>query len=176
MFLRNLIPLALITILFPYLSSCKDDGTTDIPIQPGQESYQILYASCSRGLTKLFEKMIGNGFDLQQSQYTRGLLHMAAAGGSEKIVKTILSKGFKVMTGDAFGWSPLHRAAENENVKVVELLIAKGADINDRNASGQTPYNLADYSGHKEVCDLLLAKGADKSEQQFPVLNGNYMG
>jgi len=152
------------------------DKGSIIPFEQGQDTYQILIASCSRGFTGLFEKLLEQGFELQNNQYTRGLLHTAAAGGSEKIVETLLEKGFKVMSGDAHGWSPLHSAAEKGNVKIVELLVNKGADINDRNASGRTPYNLADYFGHKDVCDLLISKGADTSEQQFPEFNGNYMG
>ncbi|MFH1197299.1 MAG: ankyrin repeat domain-containing protein, partial [bacterium] len=146
------------------------DKGADIPIEPGQDSYQVLFASCKRGLTNLFNKLIEKGFDLQVNRYTNGLIHSASAGGSEKIVETLLTKGFKVMTGDGYGWSPLHSAAEKGKIKVVELLINKGADINDRNASGRTPYNLADYFGNKEVCDYLKAKGADTSEQQFPLL------
>ncbi|MHC1704037.1 MAG: ankyrin repeat domain-containing protein [Tenuifilaceae bacterium] len=147
-----------------------------IPTEQGQDSYQLLNASCTRGLDKLFEKLMEKGFDLQVNQYTRGLIHAAAAGGSEKIVEELLRKGFKVMVGDVYGWSPLHSAAEKGNLKVVELLVSLGADINDRNASGRTPYNLADYFGHKEVCDFFVSKGADKSDQKFPSLNGNYMG
>jgi ankyrin repeat protein len=152
------------------------DKGADIPVEQGQDAYQLLSAACSKGLTKLFEKMIEKGFVLQSNQYTRTLLHLAAAGGSDKIIEALLFKGFKVMSGDGYGWSPLHSAAEKGNLKVVELLVAKGADINDRNSSGRTPYNLADYFGHKEVCDFLISKGADKSDQKFPVLTGKYLG
>jgi ankyrin repeat protein len=152
------------------------DNGADIPVAQGEVSYQLLNAACSRGLTKLFEKMLEKGFDLQVNQYTRNLLHQASAGGSEKIVELLLSKGFKVMSGDGYGWSPLHSAAEKGNLKVVEILLKNGADINDRSASGLTPYNLADKSGHKEVGDLLKSKGADISDQKFPVLTGMYLG
>ena len=152
------------------------DKGADIPFQHGEEAYQILNASCSKGLTKLFEKLLEKGFDLKVNRDTSNLIHLAAAGGSVKIVDLLLEKGFKVMTGDAYGWSPLHSAAEKGNLKIVELLIEKGADINDRNASGRTPYNLAEYFGNKEVCDYLISKGADKSEQQFPIMDGKYLG
>jgi len=152
------------------------DKGADIPFEQGQESYQLLNASCSKGFTRLFDKLLEKGFNLQVNQYTGNLLHLAAEGGSEKIVEALLAKGFKVMTGNEFGWSPLHSAAEKGNLKVVELLLSKGADINDRNASGQTPYNLADYFGHTKVCEFLLSKGADKSEQKFPELTGKYLG
>jgi len=101
---------------------------------------------------------------------------MAAAGGSEKIVDLLISKGFKVMSGDGYGWSPLHSAAEKGNLNVVEILLKNGADMNDRSVSGLTPYNLADKFRHREVCELLKSKGADISDQKFPVLTGNYLG
>ena len=148
----------------------------EIPIAPGGDSYQLFNSACSRGLVKLFEKMLEKGFILQVNRYTSTLLHSAAAGGSEKIMEVLLSRGFKVMSGDGYGWSPLHSAAERGNLKAVELLLSKGADINDRNASGKTPYNLAVYFGNKEVSEFLALKGADKSEQQFPLLTGKYLG
>lgn len=152
------------------------DKGADIPVEPGEVSYQLLNAACSRGLTKLFETMMEKGFDLQLNQYTRNLLHMSAAGGSEKIVELLISKGFKVMSGDGYGWSPLHSAAEKGNLNVAEILLKNGADINDRSVSGFTPYNLADKFGHQDVCELLKSKGADISDQKFPVLTGNYLG
>ncbi len=148
----------------------------DIPVEQGPVSYQLLNASCSRGLEKLFEILVERGFDLQLNQYTSVLLHLAAEGGSEKIVGVLLDKGFKVMSGNEFGWSPLHCAAEKGNLKVVALLLEKGADINDRSVSGMTPFNLAEFYGHKNVCDFLLSKGADESEQKFPELRGEYLG
>ncbi|MFH0736701.1 MAG: ankyrin repeat domain-containing protein [bacterium] len=152
------------------------DKGSEIPIEPGQDSYQILNASCSKGLTKLFDKLLEKGYDLQSNRYTQNLLHLASAGGSEKIVNVLLSKGFKVMVGDGYGWSPLHSAAEKGNLEVVKLLLNNGADINDRSASGTTPYNLAEYFGNTEVCNFLISKGADTAGQQFPVLTGNYYG
>ena len=148
----------------------------DIPVEPGQKSYQILNASCTRGFTKLFETILERGFNLQIDRYTTNLIHSAASGGSEKIIEILLDKGFNVMTGDAYGWSPLHSAAEKGNLKIVELFLRKGADINDRTASGKSPYNLAYDFGQKEVCNFLISKGADTSEQQFPLLKGNYLG
>lgn len=147
-----------------------------IPTDQGRDSYQLLFASCSKGFSGLFEKLLACGFNLQVNQYTSGLLHIAAAGGSEKIVNKLLARGFKVMTGDAYGWSPLHSAAEKGNLKIVEILIDNGADINDKNASGRTPYNLAKQFGHENVCEFLISKGADTSPHQFPELSGNYLG
>lgn len=147
-----------------------------IPVVKGEASYQLFNAACSKGYERLFEKMLNDGFDLQVNAPNGVLLHAAAAGGSRKIVEKILAKGFKVMTGDFYGWSPLHSAAEKGRLEVVELLLDKGAEINDRNGSGSTPYNLATYFGHRAVCDLLLSRGADSTRQQFPVLSGNYFG
>jgi ankyrin repeat protein len=152
------------------------DKGADIPVEPGEVSYQLLNAACSRGLTKLFETMMEKGFDLQLNQYTRNLLHLSAAGGSEQIVELLISKGFKVMSGDGYGWSPLHSASEKGNLKVVEILLKNGADINDRSVSGLTPYNLAAKYGHREICELLKSKGADISDQKFSVLTGSYLG
>ena len=148
----------------------------DIPVEQEHVSNQLLNYSCSRGLEKLFEKLLEKGINIKVNQYTGNLLHLAAEGGSQKIVDVLLEKGFQVMSVNEFGWTPLHCAAEKGNLKVVELLISKGADINYRTKSGKTPYNLADFFGQKSVREFLILKGADKSGQKFPELTGKYLG
>jgi ankyrin repeat protein len=147
-----------------------------VPVDQEETVYQLLRAACSKGMTLLFDKILENGFDLKVNQFSRTLLHSAASGGSVQIIETLLSRGFKPMSGDGYGWSPLHCAAEKGNLNAVKLLVSKGADVNDRNASGRTPYNLADENGHKEVCKYLISSGADSSGQRFPVLTGRYAG
>jgi ankyrin repeat protein len=152
-----------------------DKGVT-IPVEPGQESYRLFFSACSNGFTRLVNHMLEIGFTISDNQYARGLPHMAAAGGSAAIVKTLIQLGFKMNRKNELGWTPLHAAAEKGHSQVIAIILSQGADINERTLSGKSAYNIAVFMGKKEVSDLLKEKGADLSDQKFSVLKGNYLG
>jgi ankyrin repeat protein len=152
-----------------------DKGVT-IPVEPGQESYRLFFSACSNGLARLVNHMLENGFTVSDDQYTQGLPHLAAAGGSAAIVEKLIQLGFKMNRKNELGWTPLHSAAEKGHSQVIAILLSQGADINERTLSGKSAYNIADSMGKKEAADLLKQKGADLSNQKFPVLKGKYLG
>ena len=147
-----------------------------IPVAPGEESYRLFFSACSNGFARLAAKMLEKGFTLGENQYTRGLPHLAAAGGSAVIVEKLIQLGFDMNRKNELGWTPLHAAAEKGHSQVMAVLLARGADINARTLSGKSPYNIAVALGQGEASDLLKEKGADLSDQKFPVLKGPYLG
>jgi len=120
--------------------------------------------------------MLEKGFTIGENQYTHGLPHLAAAGGSAAIVEKLIQLGFAMNGKNELGWTPLHAAAEKGHSQVMAMLLARGADINARTLSGKSAYNIAVALGHAEASDLLKEKSADLSGQKFPVLKGNYLG
>jgi ankyrin repeat protein len=152
------------------------DKGVAIPVEPGQESYRLFFSACSNGFPRLVNTMLEKGFTISDDQYTRGLPHIAAAGGSATIVEKLIQLGFKMDRKNELGWTPLHAAAEKGNSQVIAILLSQGADINERTLSGKSAYNIAVAMGQNEVSDLLKEKGADLSDQKFPVLRGPYLG
>lgn len=152
-----------------------DRGAT-IPVEPGQESYRLFFSACSNGFPRLVNSMLEKGFTISDNQYTRGLPHMAAAGGSAEIVEKLILFGFDMNRKNELGWSPLHAAAEKGNSQVIAILLSRGADADERTLSGKSAYNIAVSMGKNEVSDLLKEKGADLSDRKFPVLKGQYLG
>ena len=147
-----------------------------LPVEPGPESYRLFFSACSTGFARLADRMFEKGFAIGENQYTRGLPHLAAAGGSAAIVEKLIQLGFKMNVKNELGWTPLHAAAEKGHIQVVGILLSRGADINGRTLSGKSAYNIAVSMGKAEVAGLLKEKGADLSGPRFPVLKGPYLG
>jgi ankyrin repeat protein len=147
-----------------------------IPVAPGEESYRLFFSACSRGFARLADTMLEKGFTIGENQYTHGLPHLAAAGGSAAIVEKLIKLGFAMNGRNELGWTPLHAAAEKGHSQVISILLSRGADINARTLSGKSAYNIAVSMGKTGVADLLKEKGADLSGQEFPVLKGPYLG
>ena len=147
-----------------------------IPIAPGEESYRLFFSACSSGFARLADRMLEKGFTIGENQYTHGLPHLAAAGGSAEIVEKLIQLGFVMNGKNELGWTPLHAAAEKGHSQVISILLSRGADINARTLSGKSAHNIAVALGHAEASDLLKGKGADLSDQKFPVLKGPYLG
>lgn len=147
-----------------------------LPVEPGPESYRIFFSACSTGFARLADKMFEKGFAIGENQYTRGLPHLAAAGGSAAIVEKLIQLGFDMNGKNELGWTPLHAVAEKGHGQVMDILLARGTDINARTLSGKSAYNIAVALGHAEAADVLKKKGADLSDQKFPLLKGPYLG
>jgi ankyrin repeat protein len=147
-----------------------------LPLEPGQESYRLFFSACSTGFPRLANAMLVKGFKIGENEHTRGLPHLAAAGGSAEIVEKLIQLGFKMNGKNELGWTPLHAAAEKGRSRVVEILLSHGAGIDDRTLSGKSAYNIAASLEQKDVSDLLKKKGADLSGQKFPALKGLYLG
>jgi hypothetical protein len=96
-------------------------------------------------------------------------LHTACSGGSEAVVRLLLSYGAdvnatrtKIPKGSGMGLitgtegsTPLHFAAANGHLEVVRLLLEKGAHPTAKDKDGLTPESLAASQGHATCVTLL---------------------
>ncbi|KHN87874.1 Ankyrin-3, partial [Toxocara canis] len=85
-------------------------------------------------------------------------LHMAAAGGHDKIVKILLDNGANAEDENAHGMTALHLGAKNGFIPIL--------DVFDKNLwrkcsrkYGFTPLHLAAQSGHDSLVRMLLNQG-----------------
>ncbi|MCP4725472.1 MAG: hypothetical protein GY863_10570 [bacterium] len=152
------------------------ENGAEIPVK-GENSRKSLIYSADKNLERLFSALNEKGVDLKVENNTGGtLLHSAAAGGSLEIIKMLLGKGFDINEPDRYGWTPLHYASDNKQKKAIELLVAEEIDLNKRTFSGKTAFNIADEKGFGGITGLLKKNGAGQSPQDFPVLEGEYLG
>ena len=94
-----------------------------------------------------------------ESSNNRGktALHLAAEGGREAAVRTLLDHGANARAMSDGGWTALHNASEKGHAGVVKLLLQHKADPNASTSSGNTPLHWAAQNGFEEVVRLLLA-------------------
>ncbi|KAH0537836.1 hypothetical protein FGG08_005449 [Glutinoglossum americanum] len=89
------------------------------------------------------------------------MLHEAAMGGQEAMVRRLLETGADVSTRDGNGCTALRMAARGGHEAVVQLLLEKGAGAVAETENGSTLLHEAARNGHEVVIQLLLGKGAD---------------
>jgi len=88
------------------------------------------------------------------------LLHHAACGGHQSILRYLLDQGKESLhSATKAGCTPLYSAAQHGHVDCVECLLELGADREQRTHSGATPLYIAADRGHCGVVDVLLAVG-----------------
>lgn len=84
------------------------------------------------------------------------LLHIAAAGGHEKIVKKLLDAGSNLDQQDAiWGMPPLSIAVFAGKVDVVSVLLDRGADPDTKDNEGRSPLDYAKMSAEPKVKTLI---------------------
>ncbi len=149
----------------------------NIPDPMTPEGTRLLISALKAGCIKYFEKCMDLGLNPTfESEARSNLIHFAAESNSTSLVTMLIDLGVPVNKTNIYGWNPLHYAAFGGNKYIVDLLIGKGIDKNARTTEGKSPYNLASESMNTPVINYLDSIGADKSPQQFPVINGEYLG
>ncbi len=83
-----------------------------------------------------------------------GALTLAARGGLDELVKTLLDGGAKI---PSTGFGPLHAAAKYGYVSTVQLLLARGANIGAADDDGFTALHHAVIERHEDLVVVLLA-------------------
>jgi ankyrin repeat protein len=88
-------------------------------------------------------------------------LIIAARGGQEAMVKSIVEKCSDVKLGESCGRTALLFAIENHNAETVGTLLNKGASANAADSVGATALQYAVQVGDTKIVQMLLDKGAD---------------
>ncbi|MDI9333912.1 MAG: ankyrin repeat domain-containing protein [Cytophagales bacterium] len=98
-------------------------------------------------------------------------LMLAALGGYESLVKTLIAKDADV---NKTGWTPLHYAATKGSVPVIKLLLEHHAYIDAESPNQTTPLMMAAMYGTFDAVKLLVDAGADvnlKNDQGLTALD-----
>jgi len=90
----------------------------------------------------------------------RSALFMAAAGGRQRSLQTLLELGAGANMCDFENDSPLHAAVVANSEQSVKSLISAGANVDHPNAAGVTPMMAAAQLGRIAILELLLRSGA----------------
>ncbi|KAI4477002.1 hypothetical protein M0804_013182 [Polistes exclamans] len=91
----------------------------------------------------------------------RMLIHWAALGGHDDLVRHLLSLGSPVDPTDDTNMTPLILAASAGREKVVNTLLTEGANVNATTEDGHSSLQYAASKNWKSICVALLEKYAD---------------
>lgn len=91
----------------------------------------------------------------------RMLLHWAALGGHDDLVRYLLSLDVPVDPTDDTDMTPLILAASAGREKVVNTLINEGANVNAKTQQGHSALQYAASKNWKSICVALLEKDAN---------------
>ena len=126
-----------------------------------------LYEACLKGRSDVARLLVEHGADPFWHSSHGSILHAAAQGGIDWLVRDILEGGGDVNERDDEGETPLHEAAYGGQVSVCQLLIERGADVNARITGGTyieyTPLQFALEAGFPHITEVLLRAGATAS-------------
>jgi ankyrin repeat protein len=79
----------------------------------------------------------------------------------EKLIKTLVERGFYIDQKDKNGYTPLHLAIMKKERALAQYFLENGADVNARSHKGITPLHICAHDGNKELLEMLLQYGAN---------------
>ena len=132
---------------------------TDSSREEDSSTWSLLKALIEVGGSALYKPMTF-------TQWTA--LHVASMLGFEEAVRDLLQVGFKVETGDVWGFNALHRAVQIGHAGTVKALVDSVSGTLNRTIWGATPLHIAATTGDEDVVDMLLSSNAsDASLRDF---------
>ncbi|GBP74886.1 Rabankyrin-5 [Eumeta japonica] len=84
-------------------------------------------------------------------------LHLAAAGGNEVLLRSLLLAGARANDRDANKRTALHVAAQAGHAAIVSALLSHGAECDALDAAGENALHIAAREGHAAAVRALLA-------------------
>ncbi|OAD54910.1 26S proteasome non-ATPase regulatory subunit 10 [Eufriesea mexicana] len=126
-------------------------------------SEQSIYDMAYRGKTKDIKNLLSENDRLKfaKDSNQRMLIHWAALGGHDDLVRYLLSIDVPVDPTDDMNMTPLILAASAGREKVINTLLAEGADVNAKTQTGHSSLQYAASKNWRTICVALLAKGAN---------------
>ncbi|KAK3931165.1 26S proteasome non-ATPase regulatory subunit 10 [Frankliniella fusca] len=91
----------------------------------------------------------------------RLLIHWAALGGHEELVKLLSDLGSPIDSKDDIGSTPLILAASAGKEQVVHTLLSLGVNVNSQNNEGHSALQYASSKGWLSIVQKLLSSHAD---------------
>lgn len=124
-----------------------------------------LCRAVAEGRLAVVEILVAAGADVNarsSSDAVETVLHVAARGGHNKIVSSLLKKGADKDALDNQGDTPLRLAVENDHLTVVETLVAAGASLHVLSSyDGYSVLDWASEQGKVLMMQAILGGGAD---------------
>jgi ankyrin repeat protein len=130
------------------------------------DTFQLIHVFALLRKTLSLLILLDRGGDLNATTDTNAnCLHCAAAGGDERLVEILISKGFqsddRVDGPGGRKMSPLMLGARMGHVGVLSVLVEKGgADVNAKDKEGNTALIYASARGYVDAVQYLLDQGA----------------
>ncbi|XP_020277613.1 26S proteasome non-ATPase regulatory subunit 10-like [Pseudomyrmex gracilis] len=122
-----------------------------------------VYDMAYRGKTAAVKILLNENEKLKTQTDSNGrmLIHWAALGGHDDLVKHLLSLHVPVDPRDDTDMTPLILAASAGREKVVNTLLNEGAHVNATTDNGHSALQYAASKNWVSICGSLLDKGAD---------------
>lgn len=141
---------------------------------PGNSDVSPIMTAALAGSEGVFDVLLDAGASLADSN-GRTLLLYACEGGSELIVRTLLTAGADLTSRGNQGMTAVMLAAREGHPAVVRALIEAGADVNANQGQGREEMTALHYGaldGSVETVSTLLDAGADANygADEFSVL------
>ncbi|XP_017793165.1 PREDICTED: 26S proteasome non-ATPase regulatory subunit 10-like [Habropoda laboriosa] len=132
-------------------------------IETRKMSGESIYDKAYRGKTGEIINLLKTNEQLKTAKDNneRMLIHWAALGGHDDLVKFLLSLGVPEDPTDDMDMTPLILAASAAREDVVKTLLTEGANVNAKTREGHSALQYAASKNWKSICVALLEKGAD---------------
>ncbi|CAK9832978.1 26S proteasome non-ATPase regulatory subunit 10 [Anthophora retusa] len=124
---------------------------------------ESIYDKAYLGKTAEVKNLLSTDEKLKTAKDNNGrmLIHWAALGGHDDLVRFLLSLDVPVDPTDDTDMTPLILAASAGREDVVKILISEGANVDAKTQQGHSALQYAASKNWKSICAALLQKGAD---------------
>ncbi|KAK3532457.1 hypothetical protein QTP86_018452, partial [Hemibagrus guttatus] len=132
----------------------------ELATQPNKQGDTCISIAAAKGSLTVIQELLmfyqGSLPKLHSKVNGSTPLHLATAGGHDKVVFTLMEAGASATEEDLEGMTAIHLAARHGHLKILEDL--KGSVPLEISSSkfGYTPLHLAAKSGHENMVRLLL--------------------
>lgn len=124
------------------------------------DEYMEFTGAVSKGDTKVIQKYLDEGFDVNTPFVGWTPLISAAAQGQFELVKFLTEKGANLdYVHPITKWTAFHHAAYDGNEEMVKYLAAKGADVNKKMRGDVDIIRVVRDQGNTKMVELLESLG-----------------